>query len=79
MSDQTTDHYGVEVTPRGFVLVDGRNERPVARRNRRETAEALARKINGEPALDSDAEALAKPLDNGEFGPNLEEPKCFWI
>lgn len=60
----------------GFVVVDGRNERPVALRHLRFTAEALARRLNGEKPHPNDAKALAVPLYNKEFGPNTEEPQC---
>ena len=81
MADETeeiTDYYGVESTSDGFLVIDGRNERPVALRHTRLKAEAIARQLNGEPAQEHDEEALAEPLYNKEFGPNTEEPTCFW-
>lgn len=60
----------------GFVVIDGRDERPVALRHLRFTAEALARQLNGEPPQPNDAEALAVPLYNKEFGPNTKDTKC---
>lgn len=77
-TEEFTDFYGVESTPKGFLVIDGRNERPVALRHTRRPAEAIARQLNGEPAEENDAQLLAEPLYNEEFGPNTEEPTCFW-
>jgi len=79
MSQQDTlAPYGVERAGEsyGFVVIDGRNERPVALRHLRFTAEALARELNDEPPHPNDAEALAVPLYNKEFGPNTKETQC---
>ena len=42
-TEEFTDFYGVESTPKGFLVIDGRNERPVALRHTRRPAEAIAR------------------------------------
>lgn len=69
--------YGVEGTENGFLVIDGRNEFPAARRNQRQAAEAIARQLNGETPLPQDTDLLTQPLRPEEFGPN-KESKCYF-
>lgn len=69
---------GVEPDPTtgGWVVMDGDTFRPIAVRQYRPAAEAIARKANGMSPKPGDEYLLSQEPHGDEYGPNFKEPAC---
>jgi len=75
--NQSPGPYGLEQVEAGLLVIDGRNERPVALRRSLDTAAAICRQLNGEKPQQGDTTLMARALGDDEFGPDTKETTCF--